>query len=202
MLLPAAMLTTEKRSGKLSTMLRVLLPMEPVEPKMAIRFINSLATNDTCSEVNAEAGEIKQDRDRQREQERVNAVEHSSMPGKKRSRVLQSSPALHGRFHEIAKLGRDVDARREEDDQPNGRGFPRDDGHGVRRDKVKLNQPFVDGQEKAEQQESDDYGAQHRRDCPFPRFSGAHPESQLVCANGAAHVECGDIAGPDQQHDI
>src|SRR5271165_6778744 len=38
-LLPAAMATMEKRSGKLSTMLSVLLPMEPVEPRMAMRFM-------------------------------------------------------------------------------------------------------------------------------------------------------------------
>src|SRR6516164_6830741 len=40
MLPPAARLTTEKRSGKASTILRVLLPIEPVDPRMAMRFIS------------------------------------------------------------------------------------------------------------------------------------------------------------------
>ena len=38
-LLPAARVMTEKRSGKVSTILRVLFPMEPVEPRIAICFI-------------------------------------------------------------------------------------------------------------------------------------------------------------------
>src|SRR5208337_3874419 len=46
-LLPAAMLTTENRSGKLSTMLSVLLPMEPVEPRMATRFMKDSAYQDS-----------------------------------------------------------------------------------------------------------------------------------------------------------
>src|SRR5271166_4359525 len=41
-LLPAAMLPTEKRSGKLSTRLSVLLPMEPVEATMVMRFMRCL----------------------------------------------------------------------------------------------------------------------------------------------------------------
>src|SRR5271165_3912175 len=53
---PAARLTTEKRSGNASTIFSVLLPMEPVEPRMAMRFMGD--TDYGNARLRLDAGEI------------------------------------------------------------------------------------------------------------------------------------------------
>src|SRR5271165_1599342 len=61
---PAARLTTEKRSGKASTIFSVLLPMEPVEPRMAMRFMmdsdygNARLRLD-AGEISAQTGQVE-----------------------------------------------------------------------------------------------------------------------------------------------
>src|SRR5271167_355 len=94
-LFPAAMLITEKRSGKLSTMLSVLLPMEPVEPRMAMRFIKGSAYQDSAGgEVVRIARDVEQPARRYGEEQSVDAVEHTPMTRQQRAGVLHARSAL------------------------------------------------------------------------------------------------------------
>src|SRR5215469_3138734 len=61
---PAARLVTEKRSTKASTICSVLLPMEPVEPRMAMRFMGArLMVSHACrsqlGKIRAETGWVE-----------------------------------------------------------------------------------------------------------------------------------------------
>ncbi len=113
---------------KASTIFSVLLPMEPVEPRMAMRFMDGKdlwyrrPRDYTAPKVPAQSCKIKDQSDRQGEQQRVNAVQHAAMPRQQRSGILHSRPAFQRRLHQIAELRRDIHADRKQCDQPQRSG--------------------------------------------------------------------------------
>src|SRR5271165_7355303 len=105
-LAPAARLVTAKRSGKASTIFSVLLPMDPVEPRMAMCLMSGSDNGNPrgqsdAGEIPAQTGDVKNHSDRQSEEQGIDSVQHSTVAGQQRPGVLYAGAALEGRFHEI-----------------------------------------------------------------------------------------------------
>src|ERR1022692_472556 len=111
--------TTWKRSGKDSATLSVLRPIDPVDPRMAMRFIKTESLFyalpgpggwGECCRIEPQY--------RSGEEQGINPVEHAAVAGKNGARVLHPGAPLDERFHQIAKLRRDVQRDRQQDDRP------------------------------------------------------------------------------------
>src|ERR1051325_11573076 len=144
-LLPAAIDTTAKRSGYCSAMLRVLRPMEPVDPRMAMCFMESgnrgwptlspafgegwghLAIGQTdgftipdfpIPRLNwVEHGAEKRivPQHWSGEEQRIDAVQQPAVTRQQRARILHPGAPFDGRFHQVAELRHDVEQRRQHD---------------------------------------------------------------------------------------
>src|SRR5215470_3551812 len=103
---PAAIVTSSKRSGWFSITLSVLWPMEPVDPRMAMRFIIIRILFECFAE---ESGQIRiVPHHRNGEEQRVDAVEHAAVAGKKSAGILKAGATLQCGFKEITELCGDV----------------------------------------------------------------------------------------------
>src|SRR2546423_1826866 len=98
---PAAIVNNWNRSGLLSITLSVLRPMEPVEPRMAMRYMKALAYQVIPTRC------VEHDR-RDGEEECVNSVKESPVARKECSRVLEPGATLQRRFKQIAELRGDI----------------------------------------------------------------------------------------------
>src|SRR5882724_5546343 len=113
--------------------------MEPVEPRMAIRFMSGrLRAWDSLSIVSEDpsngdtgvlAGKFHRrlrqtmpqgidPQDRNREEHRIDPVEHAAVTGQDRSRIFYVGAALDRGFHKIAELGGDIQRDAEKNDVP------------------------------------------------------------------------------------
>src|SRR5512145_2617732 len=91
-LLPAVRPTTRNSSGKRSTMSNVLVPMDPVEPRMTIDFIGG-SSGVRCHSSHERHIVVE---GRRREQETVEPVEHTAMPRKKPPGILYAHAPFNG----------------------------------------------------------------------------------------------------------
>src|SRR5262245_53438004 len=84
--------TTSKRSGWRATTSSVLVPTDPVEPRMhsRCRFMASISKGD------------ERQREREHRQQRIDAIEHAAMAWQQLARVLGARGALDERFEEVA----------------------------------------------------------------------------------------------------
>src|SRR5262249_27112240 len=99
---PAAIVTSSKRSGWFSITLSVLWPIEPVDPRMAIRFIIIRVLFECFAE---ESGQIRiVPHHRNGEEQRIDAVEHAAVTGKKSAGIFDAGATLQRGFKEISEL--------------------------------------------------------------------------------------------------
>src|SRR5438128_356045 len=82
-------------------MSRVLVPMEPVEPRMTIRFMRCSSGKSHREEAIVEY--------RCREDQAVHAVQHAAVAGDEPAGILDAGAALQGGFAEIAERRGDAD---------------------------------------------------------------------------------------------
>src|SRR5215469_18762214 len=103
---PAAIVTNSKRSGWFSITLSVLWPMEPVDPRMAMRFIIIRILFECFAE---ESGQIRiVPHHRNGEEQRVDAVEHAAVTGKQCAGIFDAGATLQGGFKQVSELRGDV----------------------------------------------------------------------------------------------
>src|SRR3989442_14355992 len=88
-LLPAASATTRSLSGCASTTASALWPIEPVDPRMASRFMQWSGLQDQIE---------KQVERRARKEQRVDAIEHAAMSRDQRRSVLDAGNPLQPRL--------------------------------------------------------------------------------------------------------
>src|SRR5687768_3877992 len=96
-LLPAARPTSWRRSGRSSTTLTVLVPMEPVLPRRTTFFIKIPRSHHDVSQVEIHERRI--------EQQAIHQVQNSADAGKQFARILHAGFALKERFDQIAQNG-------------------------------------------------------------------------------------------------
>src|SRR6266581_3283514 len=95
-------------SVNLLMMSRVLVPMEPVEPRMTIRFMRCSSGKSHREEAIVEY--------RCREDQAVHAIQHAAVAGDEPAGILDAGAALQGGFAEIAERRGDAD----DEAQPGG----------------------------------------------------------------------------------
>ena len=86
--------TTSKRSGWRATTSSVLVPTEPVEPRMARRWRCVMVAHVTEAD--------QRQRQREHRQQRIDAVEHAAVAGQQAAAVLGAGGALDQRFDQVA----------------------------------------------------------------------------------------------------
>src|SRR5688572_21775819 len=95
---PAVRPTTRNSAGNRSTMSSVLVPIDPVEPRMTIDFIAgpSWMRSDPSDErhIVVEGG--------RGEQETIEPVQHASMPGEQAAGILDADAPFNCRLDEVA----------------------------------------------------------------------------------------------------
>src|ERR1700722_4251877 len=129
-LAPAARATIWKRSGKDSATLRVLRPIDPVDPRMAMcfiiersevesyftRFLNRWGCGMECLLHHAPS-HVKPEH-WSGEEQGIDSVKHASVAGENCAGILDAGAALDQRLHQIAKLRGDIQGDGEQKDWP------------------------------------------------------------------------------------
>src|SRR2546425_859220 len=156
-------------SVNLLMMSRVLVPMEPVEPRMTIRFMRCSSGKSHREEAIVEY--------RCREDQAVHAVQHATVAGNEPAGILDAGAALQGGFAEIAERRGDADYEA----QPGGLT----QAQGVQEPGVASER----GRDRSEQP----------ADGSLPGLLWADGRRQGVSAQQGAHVIGGRIVGPRHQ---
>ena len=91
---PAASATTRRRSGCASTTASALWPIEPVDPRMAMRFIEPVMIRTEVPDEDVIDG--------CGEQPAVDSIEHAAMARDQRTRILDAGAALQQRLEQVA----------------------------------------------------------------------------------------------------
>src|SRR6185503_5361984 len=149
---PTTALSTTSGSGWAPMISSAWLPIDPVAPRSATRFIPK-----SLGLAQGEDGEIRR---RRREEQRVDPIEDAAVTEQQPSGVLGPEVALHERLEEVAEGGRGDDHRAE------GQRAPRVDEHGL----------LVEGDERRED------ACRGPDDEAFPRLSRRDDRRHLVPA--------------------
>src|SRR6059036_707986 len=156
-------------SVNLLMMSRVLVPMEPVEPRMTIRFMRCSSGKSHREEAIVEY--------RCREDQAVHAIQHAAVAGDEPAGILDAGAALQGGFAEIAERRGDADYEA----QPGGLT----QAQGVQ-------EPGVAGERGHDRSEQPADGS-------LPGLLWADGWRQGVSPQQGAHVIGGRIVGPRHQ---
>src|SRR5581483_5483662 len=174
---PAARDTTVNRPGSASTTDKHCRPMEPVEPRMASLFTScdfprarAGGFADSCPRRAKPCPIIPDNRNRQNQ--RVDAVQNPPVSGKQRTRILHTGTALVRRLQQIAGLAKEIPGSRHPQSLHDGN----------------INPPS-EGPARKERREQ-------ARDCPFPGLLRAQVRRQLVPADGPSHKVGGSVPNP------
>src|SRR5687767_3246493 len=96
-LLPAARPTSWRRSGRSSTTLTVLVPMEPVLPRRTTFFIRIPRSHHDVAQVEIHERRI--------EQQAIHQVQNSADAGEELAGIFNARFALEKRFDQVAQNG-------------------------------------------------------------------------------------------------
>ena len=112
------------------------------------------------------------------------------MAGEHGAGVFDACAAFDGGFEEVAQLGGNVEDCCEEEGLPERFGDVQD---GV----PAGDESVGDGDD----QSSGEHAACDRGNGAHPGFAGAKTGGELAFAEGSTDVECGDVSGPDADHE-
>ena len=98
---------TWNRSGWRASTRSAVVPIDPVDPSIATPRLRRCAA--VIAEPARAASVSRSVRHRQREEQRVDPVEHAAVPGNEVRAVLHARLALEHRLHQVADLAGDAD---------------------------------------------------------------------------------------------
>src|SRR5229473_5741649 len=166
---PSVSPKSRSRPGLRSMTSSVCRPMEPVAPRMATLRGRVISVN----QVEHGGGEVDED---WREQDRVQAVEHSPVARDQVRRILDLGDSLHLRLDEIAHQRADPDQHADQDSvQRRHANYPRD----------------------ADQHH--DHRSQHACDGTLDGLARADRREERVAADAAADQQSGGVVGDHSQ---